>query len=85
MNYITNTIEIEHEGYTVEVEYSWKKGYAGSWLQPPEQDVIDITNIEVISLINEDCQEIPFDKNYIPDIPYDIIEEQIQMDVEQLL
>lgn len=85
MNYITNTIEIEYEGWTVEVEYTWKKGYAGNWLQPPEEHTIDITNIEVISLIDEDCQEVAFDKNHIPDIPYNIIEEEIIYDVENLM
>jgi hypothetical protein len=85
MNYITNTIEVEHEGCTVEVDYSWRKGHSGDWLQPPDEDTIEINKIKVISLINEDSQEVAFNKKYIPNIPDEIIKEGIQIDVEQLL
>lgn len=82
MNHISNTIEIEYEGWTVEVKYNWSKGHPGSWLQPPDEDRIEIDNIEIISLINEDCEEVAFDKNHIPGIPYDVIEQEIIYDVE---
>ena len=56
MNNITNTIEIEYEGFTVEVNYSWRKGHAGNWFHPPEEDTIEINKIETLSLINEEIR-----------------------------
>ncbi len=82
MNHISNTIEIEHEGWTVEVKYNWSKGHPGSWLQPPDEDTIEIDNMEIISLINENGKEVAFDKNYMRGIPYDIIEQEIINDVD---
>ena len=82
MNNISNTIEIEYEGWTVEVKYNWSKGHPGSWLQPPDEDTIEIDNMEIISLINENGKEVAFDKNYMRGIPYDIIEQEIINDVD---
>tara|TARA_R110001592_G_scaffold96324_1_gene276599 strand:+ start:316 stop:573 length:258 start_codon:yes stop_codon:yes gene_type:complete len=85
MNNITNTIEIEYEGFTVEVNYSWRKGHAGNWFHPPEEDTIEINKIETLSLINEDCELIEFDKDNLANIPYDILEEQIKIDIDSYL
>ena len=73
MNNITNTIEFEYEGFTLKVNYNFRKGHAGTWFEPPEENSIDINNTEIISYTNED--------NNIIDLN-DIIKEEIMLDVE---
>jgi len=54
MNHITNTIEVEYHNFLFEVNYNWRKGHPGDWLQPPDEDETDIQKVTITAYINDD-------------------------------
>lgn len=92
MNHITNTIEIEYNYFLIEVKYNWRKGHPGDWLQPPDEDTIDLEKVNLIGYINEDgsIEDLNIDflkraNNNDPYLPKGIEEaaiEEIKMDID---
>jgi len=86
MERITNIIRLEHENFELEVKYQWRKGNTGDYLNPPEEDIIDISKVYMIHYTTEESNVIDINKRIRPyQLPLEwekkIIEE-IQFDVE---
>ena len=88
MNQISNTIEVEYEHFLLEVDYDWRKGYAGDYYNAPEPNETDIKKVIVTGYINDDGSiedldtEVEFE---MYDISKKHILEEIEYDVESLM
>ena len=54
MKLISNSIIVEYEHFLLEVDYDWRKGYAGNYFNAPEPDEVDIKNVFITGYINDD-------------------------------
>ena len=89
MNNLTNTIEFNHEAFTLEVNYDWRKGHAGDYFNPPEEDAVDINKITIIAFTNEDgtieVMNLNWEESIMPNSVLSAIEEEITFDIENFI
>tara|TARA_R110000782_G_scaffold52001_2_gene111767 strand:+ start:282 stop:551 length:270 start_codon:yes stop_codon:yes gene_type:complete len=89
MNNITNIIELECEHFILEVKYQWRKGHAGDYNNPPEEDVIDILKVYMQHYITEETDVIDINKRIrdyqLPEDWKEKIIEEIKIDIENFM
>tara|TARA_R100001369_G_scaffold23515_3_gene43245 strand:+ start:94 stop:375 length:282 start_codon:yes stop_codon:yes gene_type:complete len=93
MNIITNFVDVECENFILEVKYQFRKGNAGDYYNPPEEDEIDIKriyieyyNTEEDNIININQRLFPlYNGNKLPSNWEKKIIQEIKYDLENFI
>ena len=62
MQQITNIIRLEYDNFELEVKYQFRKGNAGDYQNPPEEDIIDILKVYMVHYRTEESNIININK-----------------------
>ena len=66
MKNITNIIEVDCDNFNFDVKYQFQKGHSGNWLNPPDEDTIDIKRVYLNNYITEEGDVVNINKRIIP-------------------
>lgn len=89
MKQINNIITLECDNFELEVKYEFRKGNAGNYYNPPEEDEINIKRIYIEQYTTEEGDIININKRLFPisghKVPLaweEIIMQEISYDIE---
>lgn len=68
MKNITNIIEVDCDNFNFDIKYQFQKGHAGNWLNPPDEDTIDIKRVYINNYITEEGNVVNINKRIIPSV-----------------